>query len=337
MGAGKESAGVSMWNFDQFIGRTPTSHTPAASQNGTQASAPGSVSSQHPRSALAWALLLALAIVLHGSTVPHASASSHSRIGHAQLCVADGCRGDETSSSGAPAAAVPACDQFCLRIQHVYHDARTQELLVLLAQTPTGQGALEYLLAVGAHFGDPFITWRDLRADALVGKSDAGGFIQLDSSLHTERILVSIYLAGILVHEAVESSFDVGEGIRQMGTRHADYVAQWFSGKFERELHALPDYHALDPYYLPTENSAYGYTYDAWLNTTNDGQLYLGEAESVDLRTIDRRGRAWPPSDWLAEAGGFWLLGQGTEVTPIPNPLGLTPAMLVASDLSMMV
>jgi hypothetical protein len=159
----------------------------------------------------------------------------------------------------------------------------------------------------------------------------------LDGSLHSERILVRIYLAGILVHEAVESSFDVGEGIRQMGTRHADYVAQWFSGKFERELHALPDYHALDPYYVPTANSAYGLSYDAWLNTTTDGQLYLSNPANCDVRAIDRKGHAWPPSDWLAEAGGFWLLGQGTDVTPIPNPLGLTPAMLAARDLSMMV
>jgi hypothetical protein len=166
-----------------------------------------------------------------------------------------------------------ACEQFCARIQQVYRDARTQYLLILLAQTPTGQGALEYLLAMGAHFGDAFITWRDLRADGNVGETDMGGFIQLDSSRHTERIIIRMYLAGILVHEAVHSSFAVGEGMRDMDSRHADYVSQWFNGKFERELHTLPYYHTLDPFYTPTEGNAYGFTYDAWLNTTNDGQL----------------------------------------------------------------
>ena len=230
-----------------------------------------------------------------------------------------------------------ACEPFCARIQQVYHDARTQDLLILLAQTPTGQGALEYLLAMGAHFGDAFITWRDLRVDGNVGETDMGGFIQLDSSRHTERILIRIYLAGILVHEAVHSSFAVGAGMRDMGTRHADYVSQWFNGKFERELHALPSYHTLDPYYMPSEGTAYGFTYDAWLNTTNDGRLYLGEPASVDLRRSDRTGRAWPPSDWLAEAGGLRFLGQGAPVAPVPNPLGLTTAMLAAVELSVMV
>jgi hypothetical protein len=188
---------------------------------------------------------------------------------------------------------------------------------------------------MGAHFGDSFITWRDLRADGNVGETDMGGFIQLDSSRHTERMLIRIYLAGILVHEAVESYFDVGEGMREIDTRHMDYVAQWYNGKFERELHALPFYHTLDPFYMPTEGNAYGFTYGAWLNGTTDGQLYLGEPERSDLRRSDRKGHAWPPSDWLAEAGGFGLLGQGADVSPVLNPLGLTPAMLAANDLSL--
>jgi hypothetical protein len=179
---------------------------------------------------------------------------------------------------------------------------------------------------MGAHFGDAFITWRDLRADGNVGETDMGGFIQLDSSRHTERILM---------HEAVHSFFAVGEGMRDMDSRHADYVSQWFNGKFERELHTLPYYHTLDPFYMPTEGSSYGFTYEAWLNTTNDGQLYLSEPESSNLRRTDRMGRAWPPSDWIAEAGGLWFLGQGTPVTPVSNPLGLTTAMLADDDLSL--
>jgi hypothetical protein len=232
--------------------------------------------------------------------------------------------------------AVPTCEQYCARIQQVYHEAHTQDLLILLAQTPTGQDALDYLLAMGAHFGDAFITWRDLRADGLVGKNNAGGFIQLNSATHTENAEVIFFMAGILVHEAVESSFEVGEGIRVMATRHTDYVAQWFAGKFERELHALPSYHRQDPFYDREKNSAYGLSYATWLHGTDDGRAYLGNPEQPDLRQSDRKGHAWPPTDWWAEQGGFWFLGQGTDVTPVPNPLGLTPAMLTADDLSMM-
>jgi hypothetical protein len=269
----------------------------------------------------------------------------HDRAMTNQRCLpsADGCDPNDSStaagrsrgaSAGTPAPTALPCEHLCARIEQTYHDPRTQALLILLAQTPTGQDILEYLRAMGAHFGDAFITWRDLRADGNVGANTTGGFIELDSARHTERILIRIYLAGILAHEAVESYFEVGEGIRQMNTRHADYVGQWFNGKFERELHALPYYHALDPFYMPTENSAYGLTYAAWLHTTNDGPLYLGEPGSGDLRHRDRRGRAWPPSDWWAELGGFWFLGQGTDVAPVPNALGLSPAMLDASDLS---
>jgi hypothetical protein len=135
------------------------------------------------------------------------------------------------------------------------------------------------------------------------------------------------------VHESIESYFDIAEGIRAMGTRHADYVAQWFNGKFERELHTLPYYNATDPFYLPYEHSAYGLSYDTWLQS-EDGRLYLGNRPAPDLRHVDRKGRAWPPSDWWAEQGGLWLLGQGTDVTPVPNPLGLSPTMLVADDLT---
>jgi hypothetical protein len=157
---------------------------------------------------------------------------------------------------------------------------------------------------MGARFGDTFIAWRDLRADGDIGENNTGGFIQLDSARHVERVIIRMYMAGILVHEAVESYFEIGEGIRDMGTRHADYVAQWFNGKFERELHTLPYYHAQDPFYMPTENSAYGLTSGVWLKSTSDGQLYLGNPANCDLRRSDRIGRAWSPSDWWAELGG---------------------------------
>jgi hypothetical protein len=226
-----------------------------------------------------------------------------------------------------------ACAYLRARIQRTYHDARTQDLLLLLAQTPTGRQALAYLLTMADQLGEDFITWQDLSKDSTAGENNVGGYIQLNSAALTRRDAGPLFLAGTLVHETVESYFDIGEGLRQMGTRHADYVAQWINGRFERELHALPYYAALDPFYLPSENSAYGLSYAAWLKT-EDGQLYLGSPESVDLRQVDRRGRAWPASDWWAEQGGWWLLGQGQTVTPVPNPLGLAPALLASSDLT---
>jgi hypothetical protein len=235
--------------------------------------------------------------------------------------------------TGLPAPAALPCEELCARIRATYPDARTQALLLPLAQTPTGHGALTYLLTLGDRLGPDFISWQDLGAEGSAGLNTAGGYIQLNTAMLRRRDLGPYFLSGTLLHEAIESYFDIAEGIRDMGTRHADYVAQWFNGKFERELHALPYYDAQDPFYLPDEYSAYGLSYAAWLGT-EDGQLYLGNPEEPDLRRVDRKGHAWAPSDWLAEQGGFWAWGQGTDVTPVPNPLGLTPAMLLASDLS---
>lgn len=238
--------------------------------------------------------------------------------------------------AGRPAPDAPPCAQLCERIQRTYHDPRTQNLLFLLAQTPTGRAALDYLLTMGARLGEKFITWQDLSAVRSAGVNNAGGYIQLNSAALTGRDLGPIFLAGALVHESVESYFDVAEGIRDMGTRHADYVAQWFNGRFERELHSLPYYQAQDPFYLPGENSSYGLSYRAWLNDTDDGRLYRRYAENGDLRNVDRRGRAWGTSDWWAEQGGFWFLGQGRDVTPVPNPLALSTVMLVSADLTVL-
>jgi len=223
--------------------------------------------------------------------------------------------------------------EWCARIKATYHDPRTQTLLLPLAQTPTGRGVLDYLLTLGARLGENFITWRDLGAAGNAGENNAGGYIQLNTAMLTRRDIGPYFLSGVLVHESVESYFDIAEGIRNMGTRHADYVAQWFNGKFARELHALPYYNAQDPFWLPAGDNACGLSYDAWLQT-DDGRLYLGNPANADLPAIDRRGRAWPPSDWIAEQGGFWFLGQGADVTPVPNPLVLAPAMLVADDLT---
>jgi hypothetical protein len=175
---------------------------------------------------------------------------------------------------------------------------------------------------------------RSVSNDGAAGENNLGGYIQLNTAALTRRDLGPIFLAGTLVHETVESYFDIAEGLRDMGTRHADYVAQWYNGRFARELHALPYYHKLDPFYLPSENSSYGLSYHAWLHDTEDEQLYLSYPETPDVRQVDRRGRAWPPSDWWAEQSGWWVLGQGKDVTPVPNPLGLAPAMLLTDDLT---
>jgi hypothetical protein len=290
--------------------------------------------------------LLPITCSLYTLTAPSVSLLRHVSAMNSQPCSqgADGCDvGDDGATpigpshgvdNGLPAPVAPPCEQLCARIKATYHDERTQALLVALAQTPTGQGAVAYLLTMADRLGEDFITWRDLRAEGLVGKNNAGGFIQLNTAMHIENDEVIFFMAGILVHEAVESYFDVGEGIREMGTRHADYVAQWFNGKFERELHALPYYRAQDPFYDPKKNSAYDHSYEAWLYGTDDGRAYLGNPVQSALRHSDRAGHAWPPSDWWAEQGGFWALGQGTDVTPVPNLLGLSTAMLVTNDLT---
>jgi hypothetical protein len=234
--------------------------------------------------------------------------------------------------TGLPAPAAPPCEHLCARIQATYPDPRTRTLLLPLAQTPTGQGVALYLLTLADRLGPDFITWRDLGKEGAAGQNNTGGYITLNTALLTRDDLGPYFLSGTLVHEAVESYYDIAEGIRDMGTRHADYVAQWFTGRFERELHALPYYTARDPFWLPSDDNAYSLRYDEWLRT-EDGRLYLGNPANGDLRHIDRRGHAWAPSDWLAEQGGVWVWGQGTAVTPVPNPLGLTTAMLAAADL----
>jgi hypothetical protein len=263
-----------------------------------------------------------------------------------QLCsqAAEGCDGRGGSpdvpshgvDDGRPKPDAPPCQQLCARIQAIYHDPRTQALLLPLTQTPTGRGALDYLLSMSDRLGPDFITWRDMGGDGPAGTNYTGGYIQMNSAMLARRDLRPYFLSGTLVHESIESHFDIAEGIRDMRTRHADYVAQWFNGKFERELHALPYYAAQDPFYLPYENSSYGLSYAMWLSDTDDGRLYLSSPEGDIPRASDRKGHAWPSTDWLAERGGLWLLGQGTTVTPVPNPLGLSLAMLTTSDLSVL-
>jgi hypothetical protein len=292
---------------------------------------------------LALVTLLPLACALYTITAPSVSLLQRFSAMESQQCSqeADSCDHDGGTPSGPshgvdnglPAPAAPPCEQLCTRITATYHDPRTQTLLLTLAQTATGQGAALYLLTMADRLGEDFITWRDLGTLGSAGVNNGGGYIQLNSAMLTRDDLGPYFLAGTLLHESIESYFDIAEGIRDMGTRHADYVAQWFNGQFARELHALPYYNAQDPFYLPDENSSYGLTYGAWLQT-EDGKRYLRNPEQCHLQTIDRKGHAWPLSDWWAERGGFWGVGQGTDVTPVPNPLGLTTAMLVADDLS---
>jgi|GEM_PF-6690855 len=81
--------------------------------------------------------------------------------------------------TGLPAPAAPPCEEICERIQRTYHDERTQALLVALAQTPTGQGAVAYLLTMSDRLGEGFITWQDMGKDGNAGENNAGGYIQL--------------------------------------------------------------------------------------------------------------------------------------------------------------
>jgi hypothetical protein len=249
------------------------------------------------------------------------------------------CTGDTSASttppsqpsqvSSTPAPTPPACESLCARIRSVYHDSRTQALLVLLAQTPTGRNALEYVLYMGDKLGDDFISWQDLSSGHYAGYTTPGGFIELNSTMPTESDIGPYFLAGTLVHESVESYFVVADGIRNMGTRHADYLAQWLSGKFEIELHAISFYRAQDTYYWDGEWSSYGMSYDTWINNSLDGEIYRNLPVSCNLDSADRQGHAWPSSDWWAS----WGFGQGTDVSPVPNTMDLMTSMLTSDDL----
>ena len=343
-----------MWNLRHVSVLTTTDTGNPALHETPATSATREARIRRPCPVLRWALvLIALLIVLpiacaaYTLTAPAVSMLRRSSDMDTQQCPqgADACDHDGGTpigpshgvDNGLPAPVAPPCEQLCERIKRTYHDPRIQALLLPLGQTPTGRGALEYLLTMGDQLGEGFISWSDLGKYGVAGKNNAGGYIQMNSAMLTRDDLGPYFLSGTLVHESIESYFDIAEGIRGMGTRHADYVAQWFTGKFEQELHALPYYAAKDPFWLPSDDNSYSLSYDAWLNGTEDGRLYLGNPENCDLRAIDRKGHAWPPSDSWAERGGFWFLGQGTDVTPVPNPLGLSQAMLVASDLSVLV
>ena len=350
-GEGEESEGVSMWNLRHVIVSTHMDNGVNAAHQSPAASATRVARIRRPRTLLRMAILLIalltvlpIACSLYTITAPSVSLLRQGSAMDSQQYPqgASDCDNDGGTpigpshgvDTGLPTPAAPPCEELCERIQATYHDPRTQVLLLALAQTPTGRGAVAYLLTMADQLGEGFITWRDLGKVGNAGENNAGGYIQMNSAMLT-RIDIDLghyFLVGTLLHETVESYYDIGEGIRDMGTRHADYVAQWFNGKFERELHALPYYNAQDPFWLPSDDNAYGLRYDEWLQT-EDGRLYLGNPANSDLRTIDRKGHAWAPSDWLAERGGFWLLGQGTDVTPVPNPVGLTTAMLAADDL----
>jgi len=341
-----------MWNLRHASVSTSTDTAIAARRSSPAMNTPHTAPGRRPGQILHVALvviavvtLLPLACVLSTITAPAVSFLPSVSAMDSQQCPqgTDDCENDGGTplgpshgvDIGRPAPAAPPCEQLCTRIKATYHDPRTQTLLLTLAQTATGQGAVTYLLTMADRLGEDFITWRDLGKTGHTGENNAGGYITLNSAmLAREQVdLGPYYLAGTLLHESIESYFDIAEGIRDMGTRHADYVAQWFTGQFARELHALPYYTATDPWYLPYENSSYGLSYTAWLQT-EDGALYLHNPEQCHLHTVDRKGHAWASSDWWAERGGFWGFGQGTNVTPVPNPLGLTTAMLAADDLS---
>ncbi len=203
----------------------------------------------------------------------------------------------------------------------IYTDPRTQRALKLLMTTPTGRNFAEYYIFMGQKFGGGFISWDHLGKHAGAVSTD-GGFVvlNLDDPMNTEAD--EIEMAGYLVHEGVESYFD-GQGIRQMGTLHADYVAEWFQGKFMSEAGG-------------GDTRAYQMTFQDWMANGN-GQSYKGETPNVTLytdgSTLDKPGQYWSGNgNW----SDFWgNLGIGTTtVNNVPNPMGLDPRMLLSNDLS---
>jgi hypothetical protein len=203
----------------------------------------------------------------------------------------------------------------------IYTDPRTQRALKLLMTTPTGRNFAEYYIYMGEKFGGNFISWDHLGKKVGAVSTD-GGFVVLNLDDSTQSEADEIEMSGYLVHEGVESYFD-GQGIRQMGTQHADYVAEWFQGKFMQEAGG-------------SDTRAYGMTFQDWL-TNGNGTTYKDESPNVvlytDGSTLDRPGVYWPGNgNWNDFWGSNFNLGT-TTVTGIPNP-GLDPRMLLSNDLN---
>jgi len=203
----------------------------------------------------------------------------------------------------------------------IYTDPRTQRALKLLMTTPTGRNFAEYYIYMGQKLGGNFISWGHLGSE-FGAVSTYGGYVilNLDDPMQSESD--EIEMSGYLVHEGIESYFD-GQGIRQMGTQHADYVAEWFQGKYMQEAGG-------------SDSRAYGQTFNDWINGSGSG--YNHEPVNItiytDGSTLDQPGAYWPgTSGW----SGFVHDGLGidnTTVTGIPNPMGLDPRMLLSNDLN---
>jgi len=237
---------------------------------------------------------------------------------------------------------------FMAEVKSVYPDLRTQQLFAQLMLSPTGMQFAEYLLFMGKAVGPNFIRWEDLGgADKngyiTGGVSTSGGAIVLNSRDYDPNDPTA--MASELIHESVESYFEVS-GIRAanifnggMGSQHADYVADWYKGKYLQEMHTRGyiNYGA--------DGTSYGLPFKDWQKTVG-GKGYKDEPESLDANEYDNVGDAWVPNvadvntpvlgglgDAGAELPGFY---HHVHVDAIPNPMGLSRNMLTTGDMNIL-
>jgi hypothetical protein len=206
------------------------------------------------------------------------------------------------------------------QVVSTYNDPRTQEALLILMTTPTGAKFAQYLLYMGKKVGQDFISWQHLGTgnSAPGAVTTYGGYIQLNldtfSDMPTE--------AGYLVHEGLESYFKTALGIREMGSQHADYLADWEAGKFWHE-------------YNGSSYGSYGQTFNTWIN--GNGSWYRDTAHepvNTNIHNIDTPGYIWHDSAEQSIGSFFGQHWGETNVGTPPNPMGLTPQMLTTNDLS---
>ena len=239
--------------------------------------------------------------------------------GHRINCDSGDC-GGRPGSKPAPPEKEPASpcrghEALCTAINGTFHDHRTQAVLQFLLSSPTGTEFVEFLLSAARVLGDAYIAWT--KPDKGSAYTTFFGTIQLNPALlpgspqsWTKAQLLNA--AGALVHEGVESYYDLADGIRSQASQHMDYVAQYFAGKVKTEL--AQAYHLGD-----AGSSAYGLSFDEWYAV--EGSSNYASEPVNQPEVTDSWGQRWAA---LASLPGVGLYD---------NAMGLSLDMLTSPRL----
>jgi RHS repeat-associated protein len=167
------------------------------------------------------------------------------------------------------------CSGLCKKVIDTFHDPKTVAVLQFLLKSSTGAKFVKFFLSAASYrfLGDSYITWT--KPDQGDAYTNWNGTIQVnpnqlpcDPGKCTDAQLLTA--AGLLVHEGVESYYDLGLGIVTQASQHMDYVAQYYAGKVKTELGTVSDVTSND-----INNVAFGLSFDEW--TKGDGRNYKSE------------------------------------------------------------